>query len=167
MVGHGSAGRPHVASLLMKEGYARSMIDGFRRFLGKGCPGYVPKKKLAIVPAIDLIHDAGGLAILAHPVSLNYPNYPRLGREILKLTEIGLDGIEVFYSSHDRYLTKWLLDFARQHNLAVSGGSDFHGTTKPDVQPAVGRGNLRIPPLIADLLRERVELLQDRVHSPL
>ncbi len=144
----GSIGRPHIASLLFQKGYVKNISEAFSRFLKKGAPAYVPKQKLPAQQAIDIIHQSNGLAIMAHPFTLGFQTYPELGSEILKLKEAGLDGIEAYYSSHDRYITKWLLDFAEEYKLAVSGGSDFHGDSKPGVLPGSGRGDLFIPPIV-------------------
>lgn len=154
--GHGSIGRPHIASMLLEQGFVTNLVEAFKRFLAKGRPAYVPKKKLPLSPAIQLIHQAGGLAILAHPVSLGCSTYKKLGDHIKKFKAIGLDGLEVFYPSHDRYFTKWLKDFARQENLLISGGSDFHGQTKPNIKLGRGYGNLRIPVSVFDTLHEAV-----------
>ena len=143
--GDGSIGRPHVAALLRQKGIVKQEAEAFRYFLGRGGPAYVPKEKMDLNSAIEVIHKAKGLAMLAHPISLGYKTYELLGKEILKWQGLGLDGIEAYYSRHDRYLTDWLLAFARQHGLAVSGGSDFHGKAKPDIQPGSGYGNLKIP----------------------
>ncbi len=145
IVNGGSTGRPHIVSLLLKKGYIRSAFQGYTQLLGKGGAAYVSKEKLNLETALSLIHRAGGIAILAHPISLMFANYPRLGEEILKFKEMGLDGVEVFYSSHDHYFTKWLYDFCLKQNLQMSGGSDFHGSVKPDIVLGRGRGNLRIP----------------------
>ncbi len=145
VVNGGSTGRPHIVSLLLKKGYIRSAFQGYTQILGKGGAAYVSKEKLDLEPAINLIHQAGGVAVLAHPISLMFANYPRLGDEILKFKEMGLDGVEVYYSSHDYYFTKWLYDFCLKNNLQMSGGSDFHGSIKPDIVLGRGRGNLRIP----------------------
>ncbi len=145
IVNGGSTGRPHIVSLLLKKGFIRSAFQGYTQILGKGGTAYVSKEKLELEPAINLIHQAGGIAILAHPISLMFANYPRLGEEILKFREMGLDGVEVYYSSHDHYFTKWLYDFCLKYNLQMSGGSDFHGSIKPDIELGRGRGNLRIP----------------------
>ncbi len=150
-----SIGRPHIAHLLLQKGYVQSVAQAFRDYLSKDKPAYVPKEKLKIKPAIDVIHQAGGLAILAHPISLGYTKYPRFGEEIIKLQALGLDGIEAYYPSHDRYFTQWLIDFAAQNDLAVSGGSDFHGDAKPDIKPAIGFGNLKIPFSVYENLARR------------
>ncbi len=154
VVNGGSVGRPHIVSLLLKKGYIRSAYQGYTQLLGKGGAAYVSKEKLELEPAINLIHRAGGLAILAHPISLMFANYPRLGDEILKFREMGLDGVEVYYSSHDHYFTRWLFDFCRQYNLQMSGGSDFHGSVKPDILLGRGRGNLRIPYQVYEALEQ-------------
>ncbi len=154
IVGEGSAGRPHVARLLMDKGVVSSVPEAFYRYLGKDAPAYVPKKKLDIQTAIDAIHQAQGLAILAHPISLGFETYPEIGTEIMKIKALGLDGVEAYYSSHDRYFTKWMADFARENDLVISGGSDFHGQAKPNVQPGTGRGDLRIPVRLADELKQ-------------
>lgn len=144
-VRQGSAGRPHIAQILIEKGIVNSLYEAFKKYLSKGRPAYVPKVKLKIEPAIDLIHSAGGIAILAHPYSLGFSNYPRLGQEILKLKDYGLDGIEVYYTNHDQYLTKWLKEFAESNELLISGGSDFHGSAKPNTKLGKGTGVLNIP----------------------
>lgn len=154
LAGDGSLGRPHLATLMVRKGFVSSMKKAFQQYLGKGCPFYVPKKKLNLRQAIDAIHQAGGLAILAHPYSLGFKTYPPLGEEILKLKELGLDGIEAYYSGHDRYFTKWLLDFAHSNDLLVSGGSDFHGKPKPGIKPGVGYGDLKIPEEVVLKIKE-------------
>ncbi|MEJ2546015.1 MAG: PHP domain-containing protein, partial [Calditrichaceae bacterium] len=89
-IGSGSAGRPHLARMLIEKGIVKNIRDAFGKFLSKGQPAHVPKKKLSAEAAIELIHQAGGLAIIAHPFSLGYETYPEMGREILKLKSMGL-----------------------------------------------------------------------------
>lgn len=155
IAGKGSIGRPHLALVMMEKGYVKSTAQAFKKYLGKDGPFYVSKEKLALQPAIDLIHNAGGLTILAHPYSLGFKTYPQLGKEILKFKAWGLDGIEAYYSGHDRYITKWLIDFANSNELLISGGSDFHGKPKPGIKPGVGYGNLKIPMQVVRRLKER------------
>jgi len=142
---NGYVGRPHFAHLLLSKGYVRTLYDAYRQYLGDKCPAYIPKKKLALQPALNLIHRAGGIAILAHPFSLGYSNYDLLGSEILKLKELGLDGIEAFNPNYDQAATDWLMQFAVQNRLLVSGGSDFHGDMKPGISLGSGHGNLQVP----------------------
>lgn len=145
LVGQGSPGRPHLARVMVARGIVPNLHAAFVNYLSKGKPAYVPKKKLPIGAAIELIHQAGGLAFLAHPFSLGYAFYEPLGHKILKLKAQGLDGIEVYYSKHSRYFTRWLDDFARKQELLVCGGSDFHGAAKPEIQLGRGLGSLNIP----------------------
>ncbi len=165
IIGEGSAGRPHVAQLLIQKRVVHSVKEAFNRFLSKGRPGYVPKIKLNVQEAINAIHEAQGLAIAAHPVSLGYDTYPPLGEEVLKFKRMGLDGIEAYYPSHNRYFTEWLLDFARQHDLVISGGSDFHGEAKKDVEIGRGRGALNIPYSVVEALRQRQIKIFGRNHG--
>ncbi len=143
--GKGCIGRPHLAELMLVIGYVVNMGKAYTEFLAAGCKFHVPKKKLQLEKAVSLIHESGGLAFIAHPYSLGFKTYPPLGKEILKFREMGVDGIEAYYAKHDRYFTRWLLDFARENDLLVSGGSDFHGRPKPSIKPGVGYGDLKIP----------------------
>ena len=143
-IGRGSAGRPHLARQLVLEGIVKDIPEAFSKYLSKGQPAYVPKKKLTAQSAIDLIHNADGMAIVAHPFSLGFSTYPEIGREILKLKVMGLDGLEAYYTSSNVYLTRWLLDFAQENSLLISGGSDFHGDPRPDISLGTGFGNLNI-----------------------
>ncbi len=145
IVGRGSAGRPHIAQLLMDNNHVNSAWEAFNKFLSKNRPGYVPKKKLKLQRAIDLIHNAKGLAILAHPVSLKQKTYKDTEAFLKELKSIGLDGVEAYYASHSRNFTNYLLNAAKRNNLLVTGGSDFHGTIKPDTELGIGRGELCVP----------------------
>ena len=153
--GAGAIGRPHVARLLMRKGYAASIQDAFDRYLGRGKPAYADKKKLGEEAAIGLIHRAGGLAILAHAYLMQYPDYAAAEAKILALMELGLDGFEVYYPGMPEAYTRGLLALARAHGLAVSGGSDYHGANKPDVRLGQGDGSLHIPEEVLDKLRAR------------
>ena len=156
-IGRGSAGRPHLARLLIEKGVVKNISEAFTKYLSKGRPAYVPKMKLTAASAINLIHEAGGLAILAHPFSLGYQTYPEMGREILKLKAIGLDGVEAYYTNHNTYLTDWLLKFSEENNLLISGGSDFHGDPRPDILLGSGTGNLNIPDSVYEKLKKELE----------
>jgi len=127
-------GRMHFAQALIRKGYANNVHDAFRRYLGTDAPAYVDKERLTPAQAIDAIHASRGLAVLAHPVSLNLENRLQLERVIRELTGAGLDGIEAYHSDHTATCTRMLLDLAHRLNLGVTGGSDFHGQAKPHVQ---------------------------------
>lgn len=156
-IGNGSAGRPHIARMLVAKGMVKDIPEAFSKYLSKGRPAYVPKKKLSAESAIHLIHSTGGLAIAAHPFSLGFSTYPEVGLEILKLKALGLDGLEAYYTNHNAYITKWLLDFARENGLLISGGTDFHGDPKPEIRLGSGLGNLDIPYSVFENLKNHFE----------
>ena len=144
-------GRAHLATLLVRKGYARSIPDAFARYLGVGAPAYVDKERLTPAQVIAGIHSGAGLAMLAHPVQLKYENFAQCERIVRSLMHAGLDGIEVYHSDHSDLETRFFLDLARRLNLAVSGGSDFHGSVKEDVR----LGNPRVPADIMEALLAR------------
>ncbi len=147
-----SIGRPHIAHLLVKKGVVATVKEAFERYLGRSAPGFVAKKKLALEEAIRTIHEAHGLAIQAHPVSLFAKDFKELRNYLDQFKEMGMDGVEAYYSYHPPELTRFLLEYAAQNKMAVSGGSDFHGEAKPDIKPAIGTGHLHIPSEIVSAL---------------
>lgn len=147
-----SIGRPHIARLLRKKRIVDSVSEAFEKYLGRNGPAFVPKKKLELEPAIELIHKSNGLAIIAHPISLFAKDHRELENYLDEFKSMGLDGVEAYYSYHPKELTQFLLEYAKKNKLAVSGGSDFHGEAKPDLKPAIGQGDLYIPPEIVQAL---------------
>lgn len=125
-----SPGRPHVARALVNEGLSASMEEAFDKYLKKGRRAWVPKFKISAVNAINLIHQAGGLAVMAHP-GLNHCD------EIIPtIAQQGLDGLECFHTKHTPKMAKRYLAIAARHNLLVTGGSDCHGYSKGE--PLIG-----------------------------
>jgi len=143
--GEGSAGRPHVAQLLLKNQVVTTVWEAFNKYLSKNQVAYVPKKKLKLQDALNLIHESNGLAILAHPISLRHKKYKEMDAFLRELKYIGLDGVEAYYASHTRNFTKYLVNAAKRNDLLLSGGSDFHGINKPDTELGRGRGDLEVP----------------------
>jgi predicted metal-dependent phosphoesterase TrpH len=143
-----SPGRPHVARALVKAKLVRNLDEAFERFLKKGRPAWVPKSKMSARQGVELIHQAGGLAVMAHP-GLN-----RTDDIIPALVEAGLDGIECYHTKHSNSLSAHYLEIAQQFKLLVTGGSDCHGFSK--VRPLIG--SVRLP-------YEKVELLQAKVAA--
>jgi hypothetical protein len=125
-----SPGRPHVARALVKAGLVASLDEAFERFLKKNRPAWVPKAKVSALEGIDLIHQAGGLAVMAHP-GLN-----RTDAVIPALVDAGLDGIECFHTKHSTATSGRYLEIAGKFNLLVTGGSDCHGFSKG--RPLIG-----------------------------
>jgi len=125
-----SPGRPHVARALVKEQLIGSLDEAFERYLKKGRPAWVPKTKMSALESVELIHQAGGLAVMAHP-GLN-----RSDEIIPALVEAGLDGIECFHTKHSTVMSERYLEIAERHHLLVTGGSDCHGFSKN--KPLIG-----------------------------
>lgn len=119
LAGDGSIGRPHIATALRDARVVATIQEAFDRFLGRDRPAYVPRVKVEPAAAIDLIHRAGGVAVLAHPWGLE--------SRVPVLAEQGLDGLEAYYAGYSDEARRYLLRLARQFRLACSGGSDFHG----------------------------------------
>ncbi|MFN3648405.1 MAG: PHP domain-containing protein [Armatimonadota bacterium] len=132
--GEGQVGRPHMARALVRKGYATSLPDAFERLVGDGKPLHVPKVRLDPREAIELVHQGGGAAVVAHPKYLGFDTEESLAAEIARLKECGLDGLECYYSQHSEEETERFLRVARELSLVVTGGSDFHGTTKDSVR---------------------------------
>jgi hypothetical protein len=125
-----SPGRPHVARALVKEKLIGNLDEAFERYLKKGRPAWIPKTKMSALEGVELIHQAGGLAVMAHP-GLN-----RTDEIIPDLVAAGLDGIECFHTKHSTAMAERYLEIAEKHHLLVTGGSDCHGFSK--VKPLIG-----------------------------
>ncbi|NJD02541.1 MAG: PHP domain-containing protein [Ruminiclostridium sp.] len=140
----GVTGRPHIAKVLIEKGYVQSLEEAFDKYLACGRPAYFKKEKLTPRQCIREINAAGGLPVLAHPIYLRM-EYEQLDILLEELVKKGLKGIEAYYADNTSRQTRMLLKLAEKHSLLVTGGSDFHGSFKPDIDIGVGRGNLHIP----------------------
>jgi hypothetical protein len=136
-------GRPHIAQAMVDREYVSSLQEAFDRYLAKGAPAYVDRYRLYPAEAIKMIGDAGGLTFFAHPFTW-ISDEDRLQQELLQFKEMGLAGIEVYHSDHDQEQMIALLRIAKKLDLLVSGGSDFHGESKPLIRIGRGRDNLNI-----------------------
>ncbi len=142
--GGGEIGRPHMAKILVQKGIVRDFDEAFEKYLAKGRPAYVPKARLTAEEAITMIRKAGGLTSLAHPYYLGLS--PEATRDyVASLKEKGLLAVEAYYTDHDEAYTAFCLELAEEFELLVTGGSDFHGENKPEIELGRGKGNLRVP----------------------
>ena len=142
-------GRPHVARALVKARLCSSLDEAFERFLKRNRPAWVPKLKMSSSEAIELIHQADGIAVLAHP-GLN-----RTDDVIPGLVEAGLDGIECFHTKHSTAIREHYLELACRFHLLVAGGSDCHGESKG--KPLIG--TVKVPyPYVEKLKTRAAEL---------
>lgn len=137
-------GRPHVAAVLVRKGVVSCTQEAFDRFLAKGRPAFVEKGRIPCENAIHLIRKAGGVPVLAHPVTLGM-DPSDLKPLLTVLSRMGLAGLEAYYSTHTPEFTRSMVELAGNLGLFVTGGSDFHGTFKPDISLGVGRGDLHVP----------------------
>ena len=136
----GQTGRPHIARLLVEKRVVDNFDAAFRQYLGRNRPAWESRFSYSAAATIDMIHRAGGLAVLAHPGQLD-PEMRIQPPLIRELVLRGLDGLELDYPTHTRRMRKKLKAIAMEHGLLVTGGSDFHGSTRPAhrlASPAVG-----------------------------
>lgn len=139
----GNVNRALVAAELTRMGYTESVQDAFKKLLSPKHGYYVPPKHPDAYETIGSLKNMGVTVVLAHPfLSLDEAG---LRKFLPKAVELGLDGMEVMYSKYDAGTTALAMSIAWEYGLLPSGGSDFHGENKPDIQIGTGRGNLQIP----------------------
>ena len=149
--GRGMTGRPHFAQIMVEKGYVSNLRQAFDDYLDESAKGYVFRAEPQFAEGVQRIRAAGGIASLAHPVRVK-GDIPALMPE---LCDSGLNAIEAYHSDHTPDDTKLYLSLASRYGLRVTGGSDYHGTVKPNVVLGAGyNGNLRIPPDLLDRLRK-------------
>lgn len=154
--GRAQLGRPHIAQMMVNKGWIHTIDEAFDLFLGQEKAAYVEKYRLPFGEAVSLIHNAGGIAVLAHPALIKLPATHNLDTLIELLTAMGLGGIESYYSEHFPEQIEYYSSLAKRLGLLVTGGTDYHGAIKPDVQMGCGKGNLTIPYSIYENLIQRI-----------
>ncbi len=122
LAGEGAVGRPHVARALVQIGAVATVGEAFEKYIGKDRVAYVPRYKLAPREAINLLHRAGGVAVLAHP------GLTRCDYLIPRLVDDGLQGLEVYYPAHSQEMVWHYEKLCRRYHLVATGGSDYHGS---------------------------------------
>lgn len=144
--------RGHYAKYLLNHGYIKSIPEAFERYIGDRTKYFVPREKVTPSQAVQLILKANGLPILAHP-PLYHMNDESLDKLVGILAEDGLIGIEAIYSTYHQAEERHMRSLARKYNLCISGGSDFHGSSKPGLEMATGYGKLCVPEKVLDDLK--------------
>lgn len=139
--------RAHFARALVEKGYVKTTDQAFRRYLDHGKKYCPPKEGFTPEEAIRLILAAGGFPAIAHPM-LYKMSYKEIEQMIVEFKSFGLKGVEVYYSSHCQYESRLLREICLRHSLLPTGGSDFHGLNKPDIDLGSGRGGLKVPWLL-------------------
>lgn len=157
--GEAQIGRPHIAQLMVKKGFVQSFDEAFDVYLGFNKSAYVDKYRLDCQQAIEMIAAAGGTPVLAHPVLLGISDTSRLESLVTTLKEMGLQGIEVYYPEHSSENIEFYSRLALDHDLAVTGGTDFHGAITPDIQLGYGKGDFFVPYFVYDQLVKRQQTM--------
>jgi 3',5'-nucleoside bisphosphate phosphatase len=148
-------GRPHFAQVLLRKGYVKSLKEAFERYLGEAGLAWVERDEPSLEEAVARVRRAGGVASLAHPVRISR-DWKKLEKMIARQARHGLEAVECFHSEHTAEDERQLLSIAERHGMSVTGGSDFHGDTKPGIELGTGRGgSLRVPAFVAEQLAER------------
>ena len=137
-------GRPHIAAILQRKGYVSSIKEAFNKYLAEGGLAYFDKERLAPARALELIHQSGGVAVLAHPIQLRTENDAQLERVVKDLLDLGLGGVEVLHSDHDAAWVEKCTRLAERFGLIKTGGSDFHGRNKESIRLGDANGR-RVP----------------------
>ncbi len=140
---NGQVNRALIAAELQRQGYVQDRKEAFKKLLGVECGYYVPPERFTPFEIIRFIKSIGGVAVLAHP--LLSMDEAMLRAFLPEAVACGLDGMETIYSTYDEETAALAASIAEEYHLKQSGGSDFHGENKPDIQLGVGRGNLQIP----------------------
>jgi len=144
IAGEGSLGRPHLAAAMQELGYITEFAEAFNKYIGRGGPAYVPREKITPLEAVEIILNARGLPVLAHPFTVG-----AVAPMVAALAAGGLAGIEVYYAEHGADRIAEYLALAAEHNLIVTGGTDYHGIAtrrEPDI------GDVEIPGTVIPLL---------------
>ena len=137
-------GRPNFGQVLVELGLAKSVQDAFDRFIEKGQRYYLPRKMVSIERSVEVIREAGGVPVLAHPFQYKLDE-PDLRQLIEHCMDHGLLGLECRYSLYDEEQSQYLLSLAKEYGLVPTGGSDFHGSNKPHISIGTGTGTLAVP----------------------
>ena len=144
-------GRPHFAQAMVDVGAVDSVDEAFGRYLSNGGAAYVPKGRLHVADVCRLTRDSGGVAVLAHPTTVGLEG-DALAGAVRGMADAGLGGLEAVYGRYSPQTRTALQNLARRFGLVPTGGSDFHGATKPDLFVGTGTGDLKVPDRVLDQL---------------
>ena len=159
--GGGQVGRPHFANVLLEKKVVKSFQEAFDRFLKKGAPAYADKFRFTSKEALHFIREARGVAVLAHPNTLGVSRSSELEKVITQLVDEGLQGIEVYYPEHSSTEVVQYKTLADRYKLLSTGGTDYHGIEKNELDIGVGRGEMKLPYSIV----EDIKALRNRPQS--
>lgn len=146
--------RAHYARYMLEKGYVKNRQEAFDRYVGDHAPCYIPREKITPAQAVELILQAKGAPVLAHPI-LYHMSDDRLDTLVRELKDVGLMGIEAIYSTYSPADERKMRALAAKHELFISGGSDFHGANKPGLDMGVGYGKLFVPQELLNIIKYR------------
>lgn len=149
-------GRPHIASILLRQGTVGSTAEAFARYLGRDGAAFVPRQLLTPLEGLRLLQSFNAVTAVAHPMLLRAP-LKYIQETVFDLAGAGLDALEAYHSEHNNEQVCRVVKMAGEHDLLLSGGSDYHGLAKPRVAMGKGKGGLRVSSYILDKLKERRE----------
>lgn len=149
-------GRPHMAQTLVDLGAVGTVQEAFDDYLGTGGKAHFDKFRFGPAESFHMIREAGGIPVMAHPYQTKREG-AALRDLVAELKEMGLEGIEVYYSRHSAEQTAFYADLARAFDLVPTGGTDFHGRTKPDIALGHGTGDLHVPAELLAGIDRRVD----------
>jgi predicted metal-dependent phosphoesterase TrpH len=156
LAGTSTIGRPHIAQAMLEKGYVPSFKDAFDDYLGHGKPAYVEREKMLPAEAVAIIVKAGGLPVLAHPLTTEDPE-----GLVTELVPAGLVGLESYYNGYTSEEVEGLLAMAARHKLIATGGSDFHGI-EPDEETAIGGSDVPL-----EVVERLIALAKERQTNPI
>lgn len=159
-IADGTVGKPHIAAVLVEKGYVRDMAEAFRDWIGETGRAYVPKDSPTPEDAVRVLRAVGASPVIAHPRlrKRDCPDPPSpewLESLVGRLKPAGLCGLEAWHSAHDPADEAVIQQLAAKYDLGLSGGSDYHGQTKPDIGLGIGKGNLSIGIEVFENLKAR------------
>jgi len=153
-LGRSITGRLHFARVLVMKEIVTTIDEAFTKYIGEGAEAYVPMQEPSLEEALGVVREAGGLTVLAHPIRLGYGNLREEEQALRGMRDHGLMGLEVYHADQSVPVAQRYLGLARKYGLCVTGGSDYHGSAKPQIQ--IGRGrrnNVRVPYAILNGMR--------------
>ncbi|MCR4587379.1 MAG: PHP domain-containing protein [Lachnospiraceae bacterium] len=150
--------RAHFGQYLYKHGYISSVKEAFDRYIGDRGPCFIPREKVSPEDGISLILNAGGIPIFAHPILCRFSD-AKLEHLVAHLKDCGLMGIEAVYSTYKPHEERQIRELAERYDLAISGGSDFHGDAKPGLEMATGYGKLVVPYDVLTNLKKKAGMI--------
>ena len=145
-LGRTMTGRPHFARVLMDKGYVRTTQEAFDAYLTEEGRAFVQREEVALAEALDRVRASAGIAVMAHPIRLGKRKAAEEEALVAEAVELGLAGLEVIHSDHTAADVERYRGYAARYGLIETGGSDYHGGNKPDIDLGTGRrGNVAVP----------------------